>query len=200
MLTSEVHDPYTRKTVAWKIEQHRNTFKRGPGVEPAKFPPKVKSENVFTTLECWRGVSYTHIPFLRVLGSFYSGEVLSSFLVEQASQTCWASLSDLLSKSLKLAGQASHACRTSFLKRDGQVCAFVLSGAHVKEWTLPSLGLWIWAYWARQWAHWAYQALSHILPSSSLIIWKLLLYIGLFAPFCVSFFMIVAYGLFCYSF
>ena len=51
-LTSEVHDPYTRITVAWKIEQHRNTFKRDLGVEPAKFPPKVKSENVFTTLEC----------------------------------------------------------------------------------------------------------------------------------------------------
>ena len=47
MLTSEVHDPYTRITVAWKIEQHRNTFKRDPGVESAKFPPKVKSENVF---------------------------------------------------------------------------------------------------------------------------------------------------------
>ena len=51
-LTSEVHDPYTRITVAWKIEQHRNTFKRGLGVEPVKFPPKVKSKNVFTTLEC----------------------------------------------------------------------------------------------------------------------------------------------------
>ena len=51
-LTSEVHDPYTRIVVAWKIEQHRKTFKRDPGVEPAKFPPKVKSENIFTTLEC----------------------------------------------------------------------------------------------------------------------------------------------------
>ena len=31
----------------------RNTFKKGgSGVEPAKYPPKVKSENVFTTLEC----------------------------------------------------------------------------------------------------------------------------------------------------
>ena len=31
----------------------RNTFKRGSGVEPAKYPPKVKSESVhFTTLEC----------------------------------------------------------------------------------------------------------------------------------------------------
>ena len=26
--------------------------KGGSGVEPAKYPPKVKSENVFTTLEC----------------------------------------------------------------------------------------------------------------------------------------------------
>ena len=63
-----------------------------------------------------------------MLGPFYSGEVLPPFLAEQASQTCRASLSDLLSKSLRLAGQASHACRTSFLKRDGQVWAFVLTG------------------------------------------------------------------------
>ena len=55
------------------------------------------------------------------------------FLVEQASQTCWASLPDLLSKPLRLAGQASHACRTSFVKRDGRVRAFVLSGAHTKD-------------------------------------------------------------------
>ena len=55
--------------------------------------------------------SQLHIPFLRVLGPFYSGEVLPPFLVEQA----------------------SHACRTSFLKRDGQVRAFVLSGAHTKD-------------------------------------------------------------------
>ena len=35
-----------------KIEQYKNTFKGGSGVEPAKYPPKVKSENAFTTLEC----------------------------------------------------------------------------------------------------------------------------------------------------
>ena len=35
-----------------KIEQYKNTFKEGSGVEPAKYPPKVKSENAFTTLEC----------------------------------------------------------------------------------------------------------------------------------------------------
>ena len=26
--------------------------------------------------------------------------------------------------------------------------------------------MWTWAHWARQWVYWAYQALSHILPSS----------------------------------
>ena len=52
MLTSEMHDPYTRTTGAWKKENTKNTFKGGSGVEPAKYPPKVKSENVFTTLEC----------------------------------------------------------------------------------------------------------------------------------------------------
>ena len=41
-----------RQPVPEKIEQYKNTFKGGSGVEPAKYPPKVKSENVFTTLEC----------------------------------------------------------------------------------------------------------------------------------------------------
>ena len=36
----------------------------------------------------------------------------------------------------------------------------------MKGWAPPSLGVWMWAYWACQWAHWAYQALSHNLPFS----------------------------------
>ena len=44
-LTLEQPVPENRKV-------QRNTFKGGSGVEPAKYPPKVKSENVFTTLEC----------------------------------------------------------------------------------------------------------------------------------------------------
>ena len=53
MLTSEMHDPYTRTTGAWKYENTKTPSKKGgSGVEPAKYPPKVKSENVFTTLEC----------------------------------------------------------------------------------------------------------------------------------------------------
>ena len=68
-----------------------------------------------------------------MLGSFYSGGVLPPFLVEQASS--------LQSKPLILAEQASHPCRASFLKRGGQVWAFVLSGAHAKD------GLYLlWAY------------------------------------------------------
>ena len=82
---------------------------------------------------------------MRVLGPFYSGEVLPPFLVEQASS--------LQSKPLILVEQASHPCRASFilaeqasslqskshpcraifLKRGGQVWTFVLSGAHVKD-------------------------------------------------------------------
>ena len=31
-------------TVAYKREQHKNTFSEGAGVEPAKHPSKVKSE------------------------------------------------------------------------------------------------------------------------------------------------------------
>ena len=30
----------------------RKRLQRGSGVEPAKYPPKVKSENALTTLEC----------------------------------------------------------------------------------------------------------------------------------------------------
>ena len=33
-----------------KIQKHLQ--KGGSSAEPAKYPPKVKSENVFTTLEC----------------------------------------------------------------------------------------------------------------------------------------------------
>ena len=68
-----------------------------------------------------------------MLGPFYSGEVLPSFLVEQASHACWASLSSLQSKPLILVGQATHPCRTSFLKRGGRVWAFVLLGARARD-------------------------------------------------------------------
>ena len=49
MFTSEMHDPYTRITVAWKIEQHKSTKtpSKGTGVGPTKHRPKVKSENAF---------------------------------------------------------------------------------------------------------------------------------------------------------
>ena len=52
MFTSEVHDPYARTTGAWKQESTKKRLLRGSGVEPAKYPPKVESENVLTTLEC----------------------------------------------------------------------------------------------------------------------------------------------------
>ena len=68
-----------------------------------------------------------------MLGPFYSGEVLPPFLAEQASHPCRASSLSLQSKPLILVEQASHPCRTSFLKRGGQVWAFVLSGAHAKD-------------------------------------------------------------------
>ena len=44
-LTLEQPVPENRKV-------QKKTFKGGSGVEPTKYPPKVKSENVFTTLEC----------------------------------------------------------------------------------------------------------------------------------------------------
>ena len=35
-----------------KKAQRKSLQKGGSGVEPAKYPPKVKSENALTTLEC----------------------------------------------------------------------------------------------------------------------------------------------------
>ena len=45
--TLSLEQPMSEST---KIQKHLQ--KGGSGVEPAKYPPKVKSENVFTTLEC----------------------------------------------------------------------------------------------------------------------------------------------------
>ena len=101
--------------------------------------------------------SQLRIPFYEDVGAFYSSEVLPPFLVEQ--------VSSLQSK--------SPPCRASLLlveqvfknlKLGGQVQAFVLSWAPHKEWALPSLGPWTWAYQARQ-------ALSHNLSSSG-ILWR----------------------------
>ena len=100
--------------------------------------------------------SQLRVSFVRMLGPFYSSEVLPPFLVEQ--------VSSLQSK--------SHPCRASFILVE-QVSSLQskfsetwwaslglrsVRGPH-KGWALPSLGLWTWAYWARQ-------ALSHILSSS----------------------------------
>ena len=106
--------------------------------------------NIFTTLECQRGVNYAYL-FVRVLGPFYTDEVLPPFRVEQASHPCRASLSSLQSKFSETWWTSLSLCPVRG-PREG--------------WALPSLDLWTWAYWARQWAHWARQALSHILSSS----------------------------------
>ena len=47
---------YTIPTLEQPVPENKKTqrkaFKGGSGVEPAKYPPKVKSENALTTLEC----------------------------------------------------------------------------------------------------------------------------------------------------
>ena len=48
--TSEMHDPCTRSCCLQKRTKQEH-LTEGIGVEPAKHPPKVKS-NLFTTLEC----------------------------------------------------------------------------------------------------------------------------------------------------
>ena len=180
-----MHDPCTRQPLLAR-ENNTETPSRGTGVEPAKHPPKVKSGNLFTTLECQRGVNYAYL-FVRVLGPFYSGGVLPPFLVEQASSlqskslilveqashSCRASFSSLQSKPLILAEQVSHPCRASFSSLQSKFSETWWASLGLRPvrgpregWALPSSGLWTWAYWARQWAYWARQALSHILSSS----------------------------------
>ena len=141
---------------------------------------------------------------MRMLGPFYSSEVLPPFLVEQVSSLqskshpCRASFilaeqaSSLQSKphpcraSFILVEQVSslqskpHPCRASFLKLGGQVWVFVLSGAHTKD------GLYL------LWACWARQALSHILSSSTIYFENLtielhVLYVlNIHVKFCVN--------------
>ena len=50
--TSEMHD-LCAQTVTYKREENKNTLQKGTGVEPAKHPPKVKSE-VFSQLSSAR--------------------------------------------------------------------------------------------------------------------------------------------------
>ena len=95
--------------------------------------------------------SQSRVPFMRVLGPFYSGEVLPPILVEQVSHPCRASPSSLQSK---------------FSETWWASLGLDPVRGPRGRWALPSLGLWSWAYWARKWACWARQALSHILSSS----------------------------------
>ena len=44
--------PALEQPVPENKKVQRKAFKEGSGVEPAKYPPKVKSENALTTLEC----------------------------------------------------------------------------------------------------------------------------------------------------
>ena len=44
--------PALEQPVPENKKTQRKAFKGGSGVEPAKYPPKVKSENALTTLEC----------------------------------------------------------------------------------------------------------------------------------------------------
>ena len=103
---------------------------------------------------------------MRVLGPFYSGEVLPPILVEQVSHPCRASFSKTWWASLDLDPVRGP--------REG--------------WALPSLGLWSWAYWARKWACWARQALPHILSSSiHFIFWSLSLFPSRILVYAASF-------------
>ena len=74
---------------------------------------------------------------MRMLGPFYSSEVLPPFLVEQVfslqskSPPCRASL--ILAELVSSLQSKFSPCRASFLKLGGQVWAFVLSGAHTKD-------------------------------------------------------------------
>ena len=88
-------------------------------------------------------------------------------LVEQVPYPCRASLSSLQSKPLILAEQDSYPCRASLSSLQNKFLETWWASLGLRPvegprggWALPSLGLWIWAYWA-------YQALFHILSSSA---------------------------------
>ena len=112
--TSEMHDPCTYS----RGLQERTTQKHLQGAPVWSRPNTLRrlSQKCFYNSRVLER-SQLRVPFVRMLGPFYSGEVLPPFLAEQ--------VSSLQSK--------LHPCRASFLKRGGQVWAFVLSGAHTKD-------------------------------------------------------------------
>ena len=168
-----MHDPCTRS----RCLKERTTQKHLQGAPVLSRPNTLRrlSQKCFYNSRMLER-SQLRVPFVRMLGPFYSSEVLPPFLVEQVSSL--QSKSHPCRASFNLAEQVSslqskfHPCRASFILVE-QVSSLQskfsetwwaslglrsIRGPH-KGWALPSLGLWTWAYWARQ-------ALSHILSSS----------------------------------
>ena len=186
-----MHDPCARS----RCLQKRTTQKHltgGTGVEPAKHPPKVKSE-IFLQLQSAREELVTRTSLCEEdVGAFYSSEAFAPFLVVQVfslqdqSYSCRASLL-LVAQVLSLQSKSSS-CRASLLLV-GQVFSLqskscpcgpspflaqqvfknLKRGGQV--WALVLSGAphkeWAWPFigpWT--WACWARQALYHILSSS----------------------------------
>ena len=79
--------------VTCKREQHRNTFKEAPVWNRPNTLRRSSQKCFYNSRVLER--SWLRVPFMRVLGPFYSGEVLPPILVEQVSHPCRASFSSL---------------------------------------------------------------------------------------------------------
>ena len=162
-----MHDPCARS----RCLQKRTTQKHltgGTGVEPAKHPPKVKSE-IFLQLQSAREELVTRTFYVRrMLGLFV---VVRPLLLSLQSKSSPCRTSLILAEQVFFLWPKSFPCRASLLlieqvfslqskscpcglspflaeqvfknlKCGGQVWALVLSGAPHKEWAWPFIGPW----------------------------------------------------------
>ena len=105
-LTLEQPVPENRKV-------QKTPSKGGPVWSRPNTLRRLSQKAFFTTLECWRGISYTYLfwgcwgLFIVVRACLLSLQSKPHRLAEQASQTCWTSLSGLLDKPPMLVEQVS---------------------------------------------------------------------------------------------
>ena len=105
-LTLEQPVPENRKV-------QKTPSKGGPVWSRPNTLRRLSQKAFFTTLECWRGISYTYLfwgcwgLFIVVRSCLIFLQSKPHRLAEQASQTCWASPSGLLDKPPMLVEQVS---------------------------------------------------------------------------------------------
>ena len=106
-----MHDPCARGRCLQKITTQKH-LTEGTGVEPAKYPSKVKSEIFFTTLECQRGVSHAYPLCEEDVGAFI---VVRPLLLSLQSKSSPCRTSLILAKRVFFLWPKSFSCRVSLL-------------------------------------------------------------------------------------